>query len=94
MKKKLSEVTVQAQSVSLHAFSDSSISFYTACVFLRTNKDGKVSVHLVEATEWMASVTEVSIPRLELMAALISSRLCNQVKKALSLEDCKTCYFE
>ena len=41
----------------------------------------------------MAPIKAVSIPRLELTAAVLSVRLCQMVQKELNLPNCKSVYW-
>lgn len=91
VKRRLTEATTGTEtSVSLHVFSDASKKSYAACAFIRTERDGQTTVRFVQARSRVAPLKEWSIPRLELIAALIASRLCREVKKSLGLEGCET----
>ncbi|XP_035219012.1 uncharacterized protein LOC118192210 [Stegodyphus dumicola] len=79
-------------SISLHCFSDASKVSYAACIFLRAYFEGKTSVQLVLCKSRVAPAKEVTIPRLELLGALIASRLYRQVIDALKLTKCQV-YF-
>ncbi|XP_047988456.1 uncharacterized protein LOC125228052 [Leguminivora glycinivorella] len=78
---------------SLHVFCDASkVSFATA-IFLRSDYEGEVTVQLVQAKSRVSPIHEVSIPRLELMAALIATRLYLQVKQALDMSNCRVFFW-
>ncbi|XP_061708236.1 uncharacterized protein LOC133518592 [Cydia pomonella] len=78
---------------SLHVFSDASkVSFATA-IFLRSDCEGEVTVQLVQARSRVLPIREVSIPRAELMGALIATRLYLQVKEALDLSNCRVFFW-
>jgi hypothetical protein len=70
-------------SCELEAFCDASSKAYTAVVY--SVKDG--ARVLVVAKTRLAPLSGLSIPRLELMAALVSVRLVKSVIKSLGLED-------
>ncbi|KAF8774818.1 hypothetical protein HNY73_017331 [Argiope bruennichi] len=71
--------------ISLHCFSDASEASYAACIFLRAEYNGKVSVQLVASKSRVSPTKEITIPRLELLGALILSRLYCQVTDGLEL---------
>ncbi|CAK1597420.1 unnamed protein product [Parnassius mnemosyne] len=69
-------VFTHTHSVQLHGFSDASEKAYAACVYLRVRGDmGAVDTYLLLAKTRVAPTKRMSIPRLELMAALLLSRL-------------------
>ena len=71
----------------LHAFGDASELAYASAVYLRAvSSDGHICTRLVMSKSRIAPVKRVTLPRLELMAAVITARLCTYVRNAL---DCK-----
>ena len=76
----------QGQDVKLHGFSDSSGWAYGVCVFIRVSCEHGGSVRLWTSKCRLAPVKELSIPRLELMACLLLSRLMVSVKLAVEKE--------
>lgn len=71
----------------LHAFGDASERGYGACVYLRfPQSDGKFSVSFVMSRGRVAPVKSVTLPRLELIGAVLCARLVTYVKSALRLE--------
>ena len=71
--------------VQLHGFSDASEQAYAAAIYLRAiYHDGSVTTRLIAAKTRVAPMKKQSIPRLELLGALILSRLVNTVVKSLS----------
>ncbi|XP_035229049.1 uncharacterized protein LOC118201122 [Stegodyphus dumicola] len=78
--------------ISLHCFCDASEVSYAACIFLRSEFNEKISVKLVTSKSRVAPTKEITIPRLELLGALILSRLYGQVVDGLELKD-NTVYF-
>ena len=69
--------------VELHRFSDSSGKAYGACVFVQASCEHGGSVRLWTSKCRLAPVKDLSIPRLELMACLLLSRLMVSVKLAV-----------
>jgi len=73
--------------VELHAFGDASEKGYGACVYLRVPLvDGTYQVSLVVARSRVAPIKRVTLPRLELLGALLCARLLDFVKSALCLD--------
>ena len=73
-------------SIELHHFADASEDGYGACSYLRTvNSLGQVSVHLVMAKARVTPTASTTIPRLELMAAVVAARLSALLDKELRL---------
>ncbi|MDD9341209.1 MAG: A17 family peptidase, partial [Providencia heimbachae] len=72
--------TANISSIQYHGFADASMLAYGACIFVRvTYTDGSVSVRLFCAKSKVAPVKNVTLPRLELCAALLLSRLYKHV---------------
>ena len=79
--------------LALHAFGDASPRGYGACVYLVAEKeDGSVVPSLVIAKTKLAPLKTVTLPRLELLACLLSARLLTFVHDALRLEKSLRCY--
>ena len=71
----------------LHAFGDASELAYASAVYLRAlSADECICTRLIMSKSRIAPVKRVTLPRLELMAAVITARLCTYVRNAL---DCK-----
>ncbi|XP_051168523.1 uncharacterized protein LOC127286209 [Leptopilina boulardi] len=71
--------------VQLHGFCDASERAYAACIYLRsTNKTGEHESHLVCSKSRIAPIHPVTLPRLELCAALLLSRLVVAAKQAFN----------
>lgn len=87
--RRLSEFSLDSAQYSLHVFSDASKSAYAACIFLRVEASEHVSVQLVIAKGRIAPLKQITIPRLELLGAVIAVRLCNVVRQTLNLQDCE-----
>ena len=69
-------------SLQLHGFGDSSEGAYAAAVYLRIETGKCVCTQLVMSKTRVAPLTRQTIPRLELLAALILSRFVNRVRTA------------
>ena len=68
----------------LHAFGDASELAYAAVEYLRAlSIDGHVSTILVMSKSRIGPVKRVTLPRLELMAAVITTRLCTYARNVL-----------
>lgn len=70
-------------SLQLHGFGDSSEVAYATVVYLRIERIRGISTELVMSKARVAPLARQIIPRLELLAALILSRLVTRVRTAL-----------
>ena len=71
--------------VQLHGFSDASEQAFAAAIYLRSvYPDGTITMRLVAAKTRVAPMKKQSIPRLELLGALILARLMNTIVTALN----------
>lgn len=70
--------------VSLHAFGDASQKAYCSVVYICIETDSELSVSLVASKTRLAPLSKLTIPRLELLAAVITARLVTAVREALS----------
>ena len=69
-----------------HGFCDASLNGYGACIYVKTiYKSGKISVKLLSSKSRVAPVKQ-TIPRLELLGALLLSRLMLWVRNFLKDE--------
>ncbi|XP_050522540.1 uncharacterized protein LOC126895093 [Daktulosphaira vitifoliae] len=70
----------------LHAFADASMQAYGTCIYTRaTDIYGKVVINLLCAKSRVAPLKVVSLPRLELLAALLAARLMSKYASKLQL---------
>ena len=73
-------------SVTLHSFSDASEKAYAAVVYARHEyEDKSITTQLIASKTRLSPLKAISIPRLELMGALIGVRLTKQVSTALEI---------
>lgn len=79
--------------LSLHTFVDASQAAYAACIFVRSESpDGIVHLQLLQAKTRITPLKKITIPRLELMSAMIGARLFESVKNAMPINNFVT-YF-
>ena len=71
------------ESIEVHGFADSSTVAFASVVYLRVIYEGEIDTMLVISKNKIAPIKRPSVPRLELLAALITSRLVHCVKEAL-----------
>ena len=76
---------IQATSYHLHGFCDASKRAYAAVVYLVAQTGSELCVRFVASKTRVAPLRELSIPRLELMSALLLARLLDNITKSLSL---------
>ena len=82
-----SEKEGEVISRSLHTFSDASEEAYGAVSYVRYQySSGAVSVHLVASKACVAPLSATSIPRLELMGAVLGLRLTMTISPVLDVE--------
>ncbi|XP_026735912.1 uncharacterized protein LOC113499598 [Trichoplusia ni] len=78
----------------LHTFTDASEEAYAAVVYWRTiEPGGNVHISMIAGKARVTPTKPVSIPRLELQAALLGSRLTNTIEEEMELEVSKKTYW-
>ncbi|GFU26869.1 integrase catalytic domain-containing protein [Trichonephila clavipes] len=78
--------TLLEDDVELHSFCDASKKAYGAAIYLRTKSRNGISVKLVTSKSRVAPLNCVTLPRLELLEALVAARLAFKVKKIVNLK--------
>jgi len=73
------------QKEELHIFGDASKHAYATVAFLRIENKEEVSLQFVQAKSRVSSLKLISIPRLELLACTISTRMMLSIKEAMDL---------
>ena len=72
--------------VELHHFSDASLRAYGCCSYLRcVNKVGKIQISLIMSKCKLGPIKAMSIPRLELQAAVLSAQIDDMLRKQLDI---------
>jgi hypothetical protein len=75
------------RSISLHHFSDASTKGYGQCTYIRLkNEQGRVFCSLVMGKSRVAPLKTVTIPRLELTAAVVSVRVSDLLQRELEYD--------
>ncbi|CAF1418291.1 unnamed protein product [Didymodactylos carnosus] len=70
----------------LHCFYDSSATAYAACVYVRVEQNREITTNLSFTKTRLAPIKTLTVPRLELMAALIGVRIPKFVEKELKIK--------
>jgi hypothetical protein len=70
--------------IEIHAFCDASEKAYGAIIYLRSIIDGPIHTNLVPSKTRVSPTKKITLPRLELLGALLASRLMKYVLKALT----------
>ena len=72
------------KNIELHHFCDASTQGYGSCTYVRlVNEDGRIHCSLVMAKARVAPVKTVTIPRLELMAAVTAAKLSQMLQSEM-----------
>ena len=80
--------------LTIHTFTEASEKAYAAAVYARYEfEDGSIGTRLITAKSRLAPLKALSIPRLELMGAVIGLRLTKQVCEALGVQRNKATYW-
>ena len=81
------------ETAQLHVFCDSSTKAYGAAAYLRLGSPQGVRTTLVASKCRVAPLKRLSLPRLELMGAVVGSRLGHYITEALGLTDSEVIYW-
>ncbi|KAI5754867.1 hypothetical protein M8J77_012174 [Diaphorina citri] len=88
---------ISAHNLSLHIFSDASKHAYASVVFLRVETESEVTLRLLAARSRVAPTSKskggMTIPRLELLAASIGTRLYQMVKDDYKLQEVRASFW-
>ena len=75
----------------LHIFSDASRYAYGVCAYIRAvNKDAKIHTMLISGKSKVAPTKATTIPRLELQAAVMASRMKCKIEATMAIQFVKT----
>ncbi|XP_055936883.1 uncharacterized protein LOC129966480 [Argiope bruennichi] len=77
----------------IHTFVDGSKDAYAAVTFLRIENNGRIELFLLAAKSRVAPLRGTTIPRMELLAAVIGARLANSVVEAFGWENVTIYYW-
>lgn len=78
--------------VEMHGFADASNRAYAAAIYVKCiTETGNISVHLLCSKSRVAPIKPVTIPRLELCAAVLLAQLMRKVNMSLHLELSRIC---
>jgi hypothetical protein len=80
-----SKMLPKAERIELHIMADASELAFSSVAYLRIESGGEIDVTFVAAKTRVAPQKPLSIPRLELQAAVLACRLSNTLKSELSL---------
>lgn len=81
-------------SIELHGFSDSSITAFGACIYIRCiDNHGNISTKLLCSKSRVAPLRTTTIPRLELSAAVLLAQLMQRVKNSVTINFIRTFYW-
>ena len=74
------------QSARLIGFCDASSKAYASVVYLQLEDEGTIEIQFISAKTRVAPIGGTTIPRMELLSALLLSKLIDSVHKALEVE--------
>ena len=75
-----------ANKIELHHFCDASSNGYGTCTYLRVVTNNQVHCTLIASKARVAPTKRMTIPRLELTAAVVAAKLAHKIRKELSIE--------
>lgn len=76
-------VSIPESTVQIHAFCDASLSAYGACVYVRSDSGGNIKISLLCSKSRVAPLKVLTVPKLELSAALLLSELLEGIMDTL-----------
>lgn len=77
-------VAMANSSVQIHAFCDASLSAYGVCVYVRTESGNTVKTNLLCSKSRVAPLKSLTVPKLELSAALLLAELVDDILNTMS----------
>ncbi|XP_053686221.1 uncharacterized protein LOC128735757 [Sabethes cyaneus] len=86
-------LTAEVDSLEVHIFTDASEHVYGCVAYLRAVVKGTVQCSLIMSRVKVAPLKRQSIPRLELMAALLGARMCQNVLSLHSYKILRTVFW-
>ncbi|XP_041630638.1 uncharacterized protein [Drosophila kikkawai] len=78
-------ISTPSQAIELHGFADASSQAFAAVIYSRFKVNAGYAVNLIMAKTRVAPIKPISIPRLELNAAHLLSKLISLVKQSLTI---------
>lgn len=87
-----SKLLKMTSEIQLHTFVDAGENAYAAVCYFRVKYNDDSEVSIVAAKSKVTPLKPVSIPRLELQAALLGTRLAEKIQKATRLR-CTDCFY-
>nr|XP_042897354.1 uncharacterized protein LOC122269252 [Parasteatoda tepidariorum] len=79
--------------VEIHTFSDASIKAYGAAVYIKIRVKDQIITNLVSSKTRVAPLKKITLPRMELMGAVLAARLAKEVKKVIDRKHQSTSFF-
>ncbi|XP_035210074.1 uncharacterized protein LOC118184500 [Stegodyphus dumicola] len=79
-------IQVPTDILELHCFCDASQKAYGAAIYARVVKDNNIEVNLLVSKSRVTPLRKITLPRLELLGALLAARLASKVKKTVDLK--------
>ncbi|XP_075167626.1 uncharacterized protein LOC142239729 [Haematobia irritans] len=83
----------KAEKLELHIFVDASIDAYSAAAYFRAEFAGDTKCSLVASKTRVAPLKPISVPKMELMAAILGLRLCKFICNEASLNITRKIYW-
>ncbi|GFY16176.1 uncharacterized protein TNCV_2348211 [Trichonephila clavipes] len=82
--------TLDDCNIAIHIFCDASKLAYGAAAYVKVRKQNEVLVNLITSKTRVAPLKAVTLPRLELLGALVAARLSSRVQKIVhKKKECK-----
>ena len=84
----------KVREVELHAFSDASSHGYGACVYIRcVYSDASMQCSRMMGKSRVAPLKRVTVPRLELVTAVLSAKLCSVIQNEMDFSFNRVCFW-